>query len=287
MTKLRVAAYQMHSNSEVISENAERIVTGMRSASEQGVQILGFPECALTPFFAVENSSSFDRYFVSAESSVVQSICDTSKELGLSLILPVAESHNGSFYNSAFFVDEGKIVGRYRKTHIPGAFFDETLKNFEKVYFSPGDTGFPIVSMKGVKVGVQICYDRHFPEGYRSLALNGAELVFNVTAAGTYGKPWRANTWEFLLRARALENNLFVFGINKHGPEYKQTYFGDSMLVSPLGGDVICRADNPAEDELMIADIDTADIVEAYKRLPWRRDLRPDLYRDMYKVPQE
>jgi predicted amidohydrolase len=285
MTRQRVAAYQMYSNSPNISENTDRVLQGIRQAANQNISILSFPECALTPFFALENSSAFDRYFVSADSAFVQRICDECRQTGMGIILPIAESHNGNFYNSTLFIDEGQIVACYRKVHLPGAFIGDTLKNFEKAYFAPGDCGFPVVTMKGIKVGVQICYDRHFPEGYRALALKGAELVFNVTAAGTYGKPWRADTWELLIRARAFENNLFVFGVNKHGPEYDQIYFGDSMLVSPLGGAVIARADNLDTDELVSAEIDTADILQAYKRLPWRRDLRPELYRDMYTAP--
>lgn len=285
MTKLRVAAYQMFSNSPDIEKNAERVLQGIRLAAEQDVSLLSFPECALTPFFAIENSSEFDRFFVSTDSDVVQTICNECEKLGMSIVLPIAETHGGNFYNSALFIDGGDIAARYRKAHLPGAFIGDTLKNFEKAYFALGNCGFPVVSMKGIKVGVQICYDRHFPEGYRSLAMKGAELVFNVTAAGSYGKPWRADTWELLIRARAFENNLFVFGVNKHGPEYDQEYFGDSMLVSPLGGTVISRAQNLAADELILADIDTVDIVQAYKRLPWRRDLRPELYRDIYVAP--
>lgn len=282
MTKRRVAAYQMFSNSPDVGKNTERVLQGIRLAAEQEVSLLSFPECALTPFFAIENSSSFDKFFVSTDSEFIKDICNECKKLKLSIVLPIAETANSNFYNSALFIDEGKIVERYRKVHLPGAFFGDTVKNFEKVYFSLGDCGFPVVTMKGIKVGVQICYDRHFPEGYRALAMKGAEIVFNVTAAGTYGKPWRATTWDLLLRARAFENNLFVFGVNKHGPEYDQEYFGDSMLVSPLGGTVISQAKNLALDELVLADIDTSDILQAYKRLPWRRDLRPDLYRNIY-----
>lgn len=284
MTKLRAGGFQMYSNGDNIDENAKRVLKGLGTASDAGVSILAFPECALTPFFPIENSSDFERYFLRPDSEVVREISEESRRLDIATILPIAElGEDANLYNSALFLDGGKVVRTYRKAHLPAPFIDGELRNFEKAYFTPGNSGFPVTTMKGVKVGVQICYDRNFPEGYRALALNGAELVFNVTAGGGFGKAWRSETWELLLRARAYENNMFVFGVNKHGPEYEQFYFGHSMAVSPMGAEVIAQAKNDDSDELVVADIDTVSISDAHKRMGWRRDLRRDLCRKVYE----
>jgi predicted amidohydrolase len=145
------------------------------------------------------------------------------------------------------------------------------------MYFTPGDLGFPVFDVDGVRVGVQICYDRQFPEGYRCLALDGAQIIFTPTVLATHGNPARSEMWPLMLRARAIENGCFVVGVGKAGRENDTDHVGDSLLISPLGGRVLAKAQTE-EDELVVADFDLDEVVEARRRLPFGRDRRPRDY---------
>lgn len=273
--KLTVALAQMAPNSEVMEENVERIIKLIDTAANQGAEIISFPELALTPFFAVKNTRYIEEYFISQDDIAIQTIKAKSKEKNISVILGYAEKTNRRYYNSAMAISSnGEIAGNYRKMHLPGALIDDGVGNFEKIYFAPGDSGCSVINLGIAKVGLQICYDRHFPEGYRALALSGADIIFNLTAASSYGTEWRADTWELLLRARAFENGVFVAGINKIGLEYGKDYFGKSMLISPLGGKILATADEMTDDQIIQHVIDLAEINEANLRLPYNRDRR-------------
>jgi beta-ureidopropionase len=282
--KVTICAAQMAPNSEQKEINITRIISMIHQAGEKGVQIIAFPECALTPFFTLKNHKDFDQYFDELPNEETKEIFETAKRYGMAMVLPYAEKTPLRYYNSAAVANSsGEIIGNYRKIHIPGAFVKDEVKNFERVYFTPGDLGFPVFNLGIVKIGVQICYDRHFPEGYRSLALSGAEIIFNVTAAGSYGKSWRSDSWELLIRSRAFENGVYVVGVNKVGLEYGQDYFGQSLITSPLGGDIINAAKENEGDELIIQTLDLDLIIEARKRLPAFRDIRPDQYENIYR----
>lgn len=270
-----IAAAQMGPNSEVLDENVRRIISLMSKAYEQGANIICFPELALTPFFAVKNTRNVEHYFIDQQHPCLEAIKEKARACKLNVILGYAEKTPIHYFNSAMVINEqGKLAGNYRKMHLPGAMIDDGVGNFEKIFFSPGNSNYPVFDLGIAKIGLQICYDRHFPEGYRALALSGAEIIFNVTAAGSYGKSWRADTWELILRARAFENNIFVVGVNKAGPEYGKDYFGHSMIVSPLGGDILAVAQESPEDQLAVHALDLSDLIEARLRLPFARDRR-------------
>ncbi|MDI5935287.1 carbon-nitrogen hydrolase family protein [Halomonas kalidii] len=284
INEIVICAAQMAPNSEDKRVNADRILKMIGDAAKENAKIIAFPECALTPFFTLKNTKDFDHYFDTVPNEITSEIMKSAKDNDISVILPYAEKTNIRYYNSAAVINsKGQLIGNYRKVHIPGAFVQDEVKNFEKIYFTPGDLGFPCFDLDGVRVGIQICYDRHFPEGFRSLALSGAQIIFNVTGAGAYGKPWRSDSWELLLRARAFENGVYVVGVNKIGLEYGQDYFGRSLVASPLGGEITGKTQDHGEDELLIKRIDLDDITEARKRLPAFRDIRIDQYADIYR----
>jgi predicted amidohydrolase len=174
---------------------------------------------------------------------------------------------------------EGSIVGRYRKIHIPGAFPlpGRGALVFEKLYFTPGDLGYPVMDLGFAKVGVQICSERNFPEGYRILALRGAEIIYTPTNLMRIGDVWTPDTWELVLRARAYENGCFVVGVNKTGHEGGLDFVGDSIVLSPKDGSVIARS-TADTDDLLVVEIDLDDVTEARKRLPFMRDRQPWTY---------
>ena len=151
-----------------------------------------------------------------------------------------------AIYNSCLVTDKnGKRLGIYRKTHIPAILPSDLpggTGSYEKFYFSPG-TEFPVFDLCGTKVGIQICYDRKYPEGSRLLALKGAEIIVMPICAATYGETkLRGNTWELPLQARAYENGVYVVAVNRAGVELGRNHIGRSMIVDPIGADIVAEA---------------------------------------------
>jgi predicted amidohydrolase len=163
--------------------------------------------------------------------------------------------------------------------HLPGSFPlpEHGAFTYERLYFTPGNLGFPTFDVGGLRLGLQLCHDRNFPEGYRLLGLAGAELVFTPTNMPVVGSIWQSDIWETAIRLRAYENAFFHVGVGKAGIEDGVPYVGDSIVVSPLGGTILARGKTDGT-ELVIAEIDLDDVAEARTRMPFPRDRRPEFY---------
>jgi beta-ureidopropionase len=203
-------------------DNVRRILALLEKAIKRNVKIVCLPELALTDYFPVRMDPNFEQYCDQIPNDQTKVIFSFTREHPISVILPYAEFDGIAFYNTAGVIHKGQLLGKYRKIHIPGALVDQeggVIISSEKQYFTPGNLGYPVFDLYGVKVGIQICYDRAFPEGYRALALNGAQLVFNPTNVGYRRYEWRKTLWKTFLTVRSFENNLFVVGVNKGGVE--------------------------------------------------------------------
>jgi predicted amidohydrolase len=280
--QLRVAAAQtgpvlgadMRPGIEVACELVEQ-------AASQDVEVICFSELFLTPFFPNQLTPDYEHFFLELPSPVTEPLFQLARDKRMAMVFPYGERAGRFFYNAARVVDaEGRHLGTYRKTHIP-AILPSTLQggtgSYEKFYFSPG-RDLPVFDLGGVRVGIQICYDRKFPEGSRALALDGAQVIFMPICAATYGETTlRGNTWELPLQARAYENGVFVVAVNRAGNEYGRRHIGKSMIVNPVGAEImaVTKSDGP---ELLVATLDMDDADRAQKSLPWWRDRRPDLY---------
>lgn len=276
---VRVSAAQLGPAGDM-AEMTDRISRLIDKAAAAGAHIVAFPELALTPYFCLKNDRDYERYFEALDGPHVTAILAQAKRAGIALMLPFGERDGIGYFNSSVIVDRaGVIAGRYRKIHIPGAFplAGQGALVFEKLYFTPGDLGYPVMDLGFAKVGVQICYERNFPEGYRILALRGAEIVFTPTNLMNIGGVWDASTWELVLKARAYENGLFIVGINKAGHEWGLEYVGDSLVARPTDGKIVAQT-AAAADDLLVVDIDLDDIQEARRRLPFMRDRHPLTY---------
>lgn len=253
----------------------------VRKAAEQNVDIICFSELFLAPFFPNRLERNFQKWFLTLPDERTQPLFDLARQHDMAVIFPYGERCGRHHYNStAVFDGDGRHVGTYRKTHIP-AIFPSNLKggtgSYEKFYFTPGD-GYPVFKVKGVNVGVQICYDRKFPEGSRALAVQGAEILFMPICAASYGETkLRDNTWDVPLRARAYENGTFVVAVNRAGDEDGRRHLGRSMIVNPIGAEVLVEGgeDSP---ELLVQTLDLDDVGVAQTSLPWWRDRRPEIY---------
>jgi beta-ureidopropionase len=256
----------------------------VKDAASQGSDIICFSELFLTPFFPNQLRPDYEHFFVQLPNPITDPLVETAHRHNMALILPFGEKAGQYYYNSAAVFDRaGRHVGTYRKTHIP-AILPSGAKggtgSYEKFYFTPGDA-LPIFEMEGIRFGIQICYDRKFPEGSRALAVQGAEIIFMPICAATYGENvLRGDTWELPLRCRAYESGVFVVAVNRAGNENGRRHIGKSMIVNPIGAAVMAVAsvDDP---QLLVQEIDLDEVVAAQRSLPWWRDRRPDLYKHL------
>jgi predicted amidohydrolase len=280
---IRVAAAQ---TGPVLSENMApgvEIACGMvKEAALQGCDIICFSELFLTPFFPNQLRPDCERFFLELPSPAIEPLIQAACSHGIALIFPFGEKAGPYYYNAAAVFDrKGRHVGTYRKIHIP-AILPSSAKggtgSYEKFYFTPGDA-LPLFELEGVRFGIQICYDRKFPEGSRVLALKGAQIIFMPICAATYGEvAMRGDTWELPLQCRAYESGVFVVAVNRAGDENGRRHIGKSMIVNPVGASVMAVAGSD-EPQLLVQELDLDDVVVAQKSLPWWRDRRPDLYK--------
>ena len=279
--KITVAAAQTGPVLGSMAAAVEASCAMLEEAACAGASVVCFPELFLAPFFANRLIQDFEKHFLTLPSPVTDPLFALARDKKLALIFPYAERDGAYFYNSAAVFDRaGRHVGTYRKTHIP-AYFPSELRggtgSYEKFYFSPGSS-LPVFKIDGICFGIQICNDRLYPEPSRKLALKGAELIFMPIAYATYGNDeYRIAIWDLPLRARAFENGVFVVAVNRVGDENGRRHIGKSALVNPLGGRIMKQAGMKAP-QLLVAELDLGEVVEARRSLPWWRDRRPDLY---------
>ena len=258
----------------------EKHVAMIRQAGADGAQIVCLQEIFYGPYFCAEQATRwYDFTERVPDGPTIKLMQALAKELKLALVVPVYEIEAaGFYYNTAAVIDrEGKYLGKYRKTHIP-----HVAPGFwEKFYFRPGNLGYPVFDLGFCKVGVYICYDRHFPEGARALGLNGAEIVFNpsATVAGLSEYLWKLEQ-----PAHAAANGYFVGAINRVGTEAPWNigeFYGQSYFCDPRG-QIFAQASRD-KDEVLTADLDLDMIAEVRKTWQFFRDRRPDQYGDLVK----
>lgn len=244
-------------------------------AAEKGANVCCLQEIFNGPYFCAEQET---RWYETAEpipdGPTVQLMCEQAKKHGMVMIVPIYEkAMTGLFYNSAAVIDErGEYLGLYRKHHIPHCH----PGFWEKFYFTPGDQGYPVFQTRFGRIGVYICYDRHFPEGARELGLNGAEIVFNpsATVAGLSEYLWKLEQ-----PAHAVANQYYVGAINRVGREKPWDigeFYGQSYFCNPRG-QIVAEASRD-KDEVLVADLDLDLIAEVRNVWQFYRDRRPESY---------
>jgi N-carbamoylputrescine amidase len=244
-----------------------------REAAAQGARVICFQELFYGPYFCQVQDSTYYEYAESVPGPTTERFQALAAELGMVFVLPMYEQDQpGVLYNTAAVVDaDGSYLGKYRKHHIP------QVKGFwEKFYFRPGNLGFPVFDTAAGRIGVYICYDRHFPEGWRALGLNGAEIVFNPSATH---RGLSSYLWKLEQPASAVANEYFVGAINRVGIEDlgDNDFYGTSYFVDPEGKFVGEPADGH-EPELVVRDLDMDLLAEVRNRWAFYRDRRPEEY---------
>jgi N-carbamoylputrescine amidase len=250
-----------------------------REAAAQGAQVMCFQELFYGPYFCQVQETEYYGYTeLIPDGPTTQRFQSVAKELGMVMVLPMYEHvREGLYYNTAAVVDaDGTYLGKYRKQHIP-----HTRGFWEKFYFRPGDGGYPVFETAVGKVGVYICYDRHFPEGWRALGVNGAEIVFNPSATS---RGLSNYLWKLEQPAAAVANEYYIGAINRVGiePLGDDDFYGTSYFVDPEGK-FVGEVGDAHQPELIVRDLDMDLIKVVRDRWAFYRDRRPDAYGDLTK----
>jgi len=277
-----IQASATHSGEEDPCTIAEAMVKKhipmIEQAAAQGVQVLCLQELFNGPYFCAEQDI---RWYQITEQipdgPTTQLMCEMAKKHNMVMIVPIYEvTIDGVYYNTASVIDaDGTFLGKYRKSHIPHC----NPGFWEKFYFRPGNLGYPVFETAVGKIGVYICYDRHFPEGARALGLNGAEIVFNpsATVAGLSEYLWKLEQ-----PAHCVANGYFMGAINRVGTEQPWgigEFYGQSYFCNPRGQ--LIAEGSRDQDELIVADLNLDEIREVRDVWQFYRDRRPESYDDL------
>ena len=250
----------------------------IEEAGKKGVQILGLQEIFNGPYFCPSQDERWCDIAETVPGPTVERMAAYAKKYNMVMVVPVYEREMaGVYYNTAAIIDaDGTYLGKYRKNHIP-----QTHGFWEKFFFKPGNLGYPVFQTRYAKVGIYICYDRHFPEGARLLGLHGAEIVFNpsATVAGLSEYLWKLEQ-----PAHAVANGYFLAASNRIGKEAPWNigeFYGQSYFVDPRGQFIATASRD--QDELVVAEMDLDMIEEVRRTWQFYRDRRPETYDDMVK----
>ncbi|MDY6826141.1 MAG: nitrilase-related carbon-nitrogen hydrolase [Bacillota bacterium] len=263
---------------EVALEKHLRLIA---RAAEAKAQVVCFQELFYGPYFCAEqNSKWYAATEKVPEGPTTKLMQEQAKKHGLVLVVPLYEEEiTGLYYNTAAVIDaDGRYLGKFRKIHLPHVQAGESQYTgfWEKYYFRPGNLGHPVFETSFARIGVYICYDRHFPEGPRILGLNGAEIVFNpsATVAGL-----SEHLWKLEQPAHAVANGYYVGAINRVGTEAPWNmghFYGSSYLCDPRGQ--IIAEGSREDEEVVIGDADLDMIREVRNVWQFFRDRRPETY---------
>jgi beta-ureidopropionase len=254
----------------------EKHLPFIEQAGQRGVQVLGLQEVFNGPYFCPSHDARWYDLAEAVPGPTVERLVPLARKYQMVIVVPVYEREMaGVYYNTAAVIDaDGTYLGKYRKNHIP-----HTSGFWEKYFFKPGNLGYPVFQTRYGKVGVYICYDRHFPEGARLLGLHGAEIVFNpsATVAGLSEYLWKLEQ-----PAHAVANGYFVAASNRVGSEAPWNighFYGSSYFVDPRGN--FLAVGSRTDDELVVADMDLEMIEEVRRVWQFYRDRRPDSYQHL------
>jgi N-carbamoylputrescine amidase len=252
----------------------DRHVKYAEEAAAAGAKVMCFQELFYGPYFCqVQDAEYYDYAEAVPDGPTVQRFCEVAERLGMVMVLPLYEEDGPGFlYNTAAVIDaDGTYLGKYRKNHIP-----QVEGFWEKFYFRPGNLGYPVFDTAVGRVGVYICYDRHFPEGWRALGLNGAQIVFNPSATS---RGLSSYLWQLEQTAAAAANMYYVGAINRVGiePLGDNDFYGTSYFADPRGQFVEGTASDQ-EAELVVRDLDLGMVDEVRNGWAFYRDRRPDSY---------
>jgi N-carbamoylputrescine amidase len=270
MTRIALVQQRVSADKQI---NVERGLKALESAAANGANIVCFAELAFEPFYPqCRAAAGFEQLAEPVPGPTTEAFAARARRLGVVVVLNLFERDGGRCYDTSPVIDaDGTLLGRTRMVHITD--YDGF---HEQDYYTPGDTGAPVYRTRAGRIGVAICYDRHFPEYMRALTVGGADLVV-VPQAGTVGE-WPEGLFEAELRVAAFQNGYFTALCNRVGADGKLTFAGESFVCSPEGV-VLARAPQ-GEEHVLTADLDLGATGRCHARRLFLRHRRPPLYAD-------
>jgi predicted amidohydrolase len=264
---MRLALAQYALGSE-LKPNLEKALDMMAAAGRDAAQLVVFPELCLSPFFPQYAARNAAQYAITLEDEYIRQFRAACRRLKLTAVPNVYLRENGRLFDASLMIGaDGNILGISKMVHIaqgPGF--------YEQDYYTPSDTGFRVYDTPLGKIGIVVCFDRHYPESIRTCVLRGASLIL-IPTANTLDEP--RDVFECELRAAAFQNGVYIAMCNRVGAEGGAVFCGESTVVDP-DGNVAAKAG--ASETLTVADIDLHQVVRAREKRPYLSLRRPDMY---------
>ena len=264
---MKIALCQME-NKGSVQENLESSLRAVREAASQRADLILFPEVQLTEFFPQYPGQDVSGYRVGRDSEIVRAFCDAAREHQIMAVPNLYLEEHGKAYDASLLIrKDGTVAGVQKMVHVAQA-----DKFFEQDYYTPADDGFKVFETEFGKIGLVICFDRHYPESIRTEALMGADLIL-IPTVNTKTEPSEMFEWE--LRVQAFHNSLYIAMCNRVGMEGEMDFSGESIIVD-ANGNTVLKADD--REQILYADIDLAQSCEIRGRRPYTNLRRKEFY---------
>lgn len=264
---MKIALAQMKI-SGCIMENVDKTLALIRKAAEDGAKLICFPEIQLSPFFPQYAGQDASRWAIPRDSPVIARVCAACKGAGIYAAPNFYVEDGGRRYDMSLLIDDqGTILGRQKMVHIAQA-----ACFFEQDYYTPSEEGFRVFDTPLGKIGIVVCFDRHYPESVRTEALRGAELIL-IPTANTKAEPSELFQWE--IKIQAFQNSVHIAMCNRVGLEGEMDFSGES-IVADHSGATLALADD--REQLLFADVDLSAARQAREQKPYTSLRRPELY---------
>jgi predicted amidohydrolase len=264
---MKIALAQL-SLSESMEENLEKTLTSIEAAALQGAEAVCFPEVHLSPFFPQYPGLDASEYAIPIDHAYIAFLQEKCRSLKMVAFPNIYLQEDSNRYDASPVINsDGTLLGVSKMVHIVQA-----PCFFEQDYYTPSDSGFKVFDTAVGKVGVVICFDRHFPESIRSCVLSGAQLIV-IPTANTKGEPLTLFEWE--LRVAAVQNGVFIAMCNRVGLEGQMDFCGQSIVVDP-NGEVLAKADD--QEQMLCVELDFEKVIQAQAERPYLGLRRPEMY---------
>jgi predicted amidohydrolase len=255
-------------NEGSIEQNLSRSIKAIQDAAENGADLILFPEVHLTDFFPQYPGREVRKYGTLIDSDIVVAFKDACAKSKIAAVPNIYLKENGKFYDASIFIDKtGEIIGIQKMVHVAQA-----EKFYEQDYYEPSDTGFLVFDTELGKIGIVVCFDRHYPESIRTESLMGAELIL-IPTVNTKSEPLEMFEWE--VRVQAFQNSVAIAMCNRVGTEDDMIFAGESIVVD-ANGNVIVKADDT--EGLVFAEIDLSTVGKVRSEKPYTTLRRGEWY---------
>jgi predicted amidohydrolase len=252
-----------------IEKNLAKCIAEIEKSAEQGADLILFPEVHLTEFFPQYPGQNVVSYGIEMDSDIVVAIKETCAQNHIAAVPNIYLKENGKFYDASIFIDKtGEVIGIQKMVHIAQA-----EKFYEQDYYEPSDTGFQVFDTEMGKIGIVVCFDRHYPESIRTESLMGADLIL-IPTVNTKSEPMEMFEWE--IRVQAFQNSVAIAMCNRVGTEGDMVFAGESILAD-ANGNVIVKADD--NEQLIFAEIDLQTVEKVRSEKPYTTLRRPEMYK--------